>query len=322
MTNPAPIAPTLDEIRAASKRLAPYTVRTPLLRLNIDDRANEIYLKLENLQAIGVFKVRSMGNAMLSADEETLRDGVYTASSGNAGIGLAWMANILGVKATVYAPESGPAGKLLTMEEFGATIQIMPDDDWWQIIQNAGHREDPGFYVDAVRSPTALAGNATMGLEIIEQLPDVDSIIVPFGGGGVACGIASAVRSLKPGTSIIVAESETAAPVTAALKAGLPVTVKTQPSFISGAGAPSVLEEMWPLIQNMVDATIVRPAAEVADAVRVLFERNRVVVEGAGALPVAAALSDKTATGKTVCVVTGGNIDVDIMVKILLGQPV
>ncbi len=322
MTKAAIIAPALDDIRAASKLIAPYTVRTPLLRLNIDDESSEIYLKLENLQAIGVFKVRSMGNAMLSANKDTLSKGVYTASSGNAGIGLAWMADKLGLDARVYAPESGPAGKLETMRAFGAEIQILNDDDWWQIIENSGHPDDAGFYVDAVRSPSALAGNATMGLEIVEQLPDVDTIIVPFGGGGVACGIASAVGELKPGTKIIVAESETAAPVTAALREGKPVTVNTQPSFISGAGAPSVLKEMWPLVSTMVDSTVVVPAEDVANAVRLLFERNHVVAEGAGALPVAAALASKTNTGKTVCVVTGGNIDRQMMAKILSGESV
>jgi len=206
------------------------------------------------------------------------------------------------------------------MKEFGAEIQVLSDDDWWQIIVNSHHPNDSGFYVDAVRSPTALAGNATMGLEIIEQLPDVDSIIAPFGGGGVACGIASAVRALKPDTHVIVAESETAAPVTAALKAGHPITVKTQPSFISGAGAPSVLKEMWPLIEALVDDTIVVPVTEVSDAVRLMFERNRVVAEAAGALPVAAALHNESKRGKTVCVVTGGNIDAEMMIKILSGQ--
>jgi len=314
-------APTLSDIRKASELIAPYSFRTPLLPLNTHDANSEIYLKLENLQAIGVFKVRSMGNVMLSAKPDSLKQGVYTASSGNAGIGLAWMAKKLGLKACVYAPESGPAGKLKTMREFGAKVEVMDDDAWWQIIQNSGLESDPGFYVDAVRSPAALAGNATMGLEIVEQLPDVESIIVPFGGGGVACGIASAVRELKPDTRVIVAEADTAAPVTAALKQGAPITIKTQPSFISGAGAPSVLKEMWPLINTLVSDTIVTPIAEVKDAVRLLFEQNHVVAEGAGALPVAAALSRHAPKGKTVCVVTGGNIDIEMMTKILSNKP-
>ena len=171
------------------------------------------------------------------------------------------------------------------MKEFGAVIQVLSDDDWWQIIVNSHHPNDSGFYVDAVRSPTALAGNATMGLEIIEQLPGVDSIIAPFGGGCVACGIASDVHALKPDTHVIFAESETAAPLTAALKASHPIMVKTQHSFISGAGATSVLKEMWPLIEALVDDAIVVPLTEVSDLVSLMFKRNRVIAKGAGALP-------------------------------------
>ena len=319
MTAP-PLVPTLSEIRSAASLLAPYIIRTPLLRFNFHDSATEIYLKLENLQPIGVYKVRSMGNAVLTADKDTLRNGVYTASSGNAGLGLAWIAQKIGVAARVYAPASGPAGKLDAIRKFGAHIDILSDDQWWQIIENSGHPTDPGLYVDAVRSPAALAGNGTIGLEIIEQLPDVDTIIIPFGGGGVACGIAAAIRALKPDTRIVVAESDAATPLTAAFREGRPVSVSMQPSFISGAGAPCVLKEMWPLVSELVDDTMVSSVNEVAAAVRLLFEHNHVVAEGAGAISVAAALADKAATGKTVCIITGGNIDREVMAKILQQQ--
>jgi threonine dehydratase len=312
--------PALNEIHSAARLLAPYIIRTPLVRFNFDDCATEIHLKLENLQPIGVYKVRSMGHAMLTADKATLRNGVYTASSGNAGLGLAWMAQHLGITATVYAPESGPAGKLDAVRKFGAHVNILSDEDWWQIIEDSGHPADPGLYVDAVRNPSALAGNATIGLEIIEQLPDVDNIIIPFGGGGVACGIAAAIRLLKPDTRIIVAESDAATPATAARKANRPVSVPMKPSFISGAGAPSVLKEMWPLISALVDDTVVSPVSGVAAAVRLLFKHNHVVAEGAGATPVAAAVAEKSLSGKTVCVITGGNIEAEIMAKILRHQ--
>lgn len=315
-------APTLQEIRAAGNLLASHIIRTPLLRLNLHDRPSEIFLKLENLQPIGVFKARSMGNAMLTADKDTLRHGAYTASSGNAGLGLAWIADKLGITATVYAPDSAPTGKLEAVRNYGARVHLLPDDQWWQIIENSGHPADPGFYVDAVRSLSAMAGNGTIGLEIIEQLPDADTVVVPFGGGGLACGIASAIRALKPDTRIVVAESDAAAPVTAAFKEGRPVPVAVKPSFISGAGAPSVLKEMWPLVSELVDGTAVSPVAEVADAVRLLFEHNHVVAEGAGAIAVAAALSGEGGTGTTVCVVTGGNIDRSIFSQILNREPV
>lgn len=313
----APEVPTLTEIRSAASALAPYIVRTPLLRFNAVDGPNEIFLKLENLQPIGAFKVRPMGNAVLTADEDAMQNGVYTASSGNAGLGLAWIARQLGLTATIYAPRSAPAAKLDAVRNFGATVQSLGDDEWWQIIEKGGHPSDPGLYVDAVRNPAALAGNATIGLEIVADLPDVDTVIVPFGGGGVACGIASAIRAVKPDTRIIVAESDAATPVTAALEAGRPVSVTMKRSFISGAGAPSVLGEMWPLISELVDSTVVSPVPDVADAIRLLFEHNRVVAEGAGAISVAAALANRSVTGKTVCVITGGNIDGNVMAAIL-----
>lgn len=310
-------SPTLNEIRTAANALAPYVVRTPLLRLNGYDGPSDIFLKLENLQPIGVFKVRSMGYAMLTAGEDALHHGVYTASSGNAGLGLAWMAQKLGFPATVYAPDSAPQAKLDAVRKFGATVRVLDQEQWWQIIESGAHPDDPGLYVDAVRSPAALAGNATIGLEIAEDLPDVDTVIVPFGGGGVACGIASAFRAHKPDTRLIVAESEAATPVTAALAAGRPVPVTMEPSFISGAGAPFVLSEMWPLVSNLVDGTLVSTVPEVAAAIKRLFENNQVVAEGAGAISVAGAVGNKQGTGKTVCVVTGGNIDKDVMAKIL-----
>jgi threonine dehydratase len=320
MIDATPKIPALQEIRAAATRLAPHITRTPLLRLNHYEGESEIFLKLENLQPIGVFKVRSMGNAMLTAGASDLNHGAYTASSGNAGLGLAWAADKLGIPATIYAPDSAPTSKLEAARGFGARVHRVADDRWWQIIENSGHPKDPGFYVDAVRNPAAIAGNGTIGLEIIEQLPDVDTVIVPFGGGGVACGIASAIRVLKPDVRVVVAESDAAAPLTAAFKAGRPVPIDVKPSFISGAGAPSVLKEMWPLVNELIDDTVISPVTEVADAVRALFDHNRVVAEGAGAIPLAGALSGNAGCGKTVCVVTGGNIDVEIMTKILRHQ--
>ncbi len=320
MMDTIPIAPDLKEIRAAANLLAPFIIRTPLLRLNAAGCTGEIYLKLENLQPIGAYKVRSMGSVLLAADEADLRHGAYTASSGNAGVGLAWMAQKLGVPARVYVPEGSPEAKLEAIRSYGADIHLLSNDDWWRIIENSGHPTDPGLYVDAVRDPAALAGNGTIGLEIVEQLPDVDRIIVPFGGGGIVCGIASAIRAMKPDTRIIIAESDAAIPATAAFKAGKPVSVSMAPSFITGAGAPLVLKEMWPLISELVDETRVVAVSEVAAAIRFLFSHNHIVAEGAGAISVAAALAEPEMNGKTVCVVSGGNIDAQVMASILLHQ--
>ena len=234
-----PGAPALTDIRTAAAALSPYIIRTPLFKLKSGGRSSDIHLKLENLQAIGAFKGRPMGSALLNADSSALQKGVYTASPGNAGLGLAWMANELGMAATVYAPDTAPADKIAAIRRLGATVQLLSENAWWQIIVQGSHADDPGLYVDAVRDPAALAGNGTIGLEIVEQLPDVDTVIMPFGGGGLSCGIAAAIRALKPDTRIIVAESDAATPLTAALQAGKPVPIEMKPSFISGAGAPN-----------------------------------------------------------------------------------
>jgi len=320
MINKALSAPALADIRSAAEVLAPYVIRSPLLELNSGRESSEIRLKLENLQAIGAFKVRPMGIVLLNANPAALQKGVYTASSGNAGLGLAWMANKLGLVATVYAPDTAPAEKLAAIRKFGAQVQMLSASEWWQIIEDSGHPDDPGIYVDAVRDPSAMAGNGTIGLEIIEQAPDVDTVIIPFGGGGLSCGIAAAIRALQPDTRIIVAESDAATPLTSALQAGRPVTVKMKPSFISGAGAISVLEEMWPLLRKLVDDTVVVPVDDVANAIRLMFERSKVIAEGAGAIALAAALASNGRFGKTVCVVSGGNIDPEVMAAILRQQ--
>jgi len=320
MIDKALSAPALADIRTAAEVLTPYIIRSPLLQLKPDGRSNEIFLKLESLQPIGAFKVRPIGNVLLNTDPESLQNGVYTASSGNAGLGLAWIANELELAATVYAPESAPTGKLATVRKLGADVQLLTDSEWWQIIVNGGHPPDPGMYVDDVRDPAAIAGSGTIGLEIVEQLTGVDTVIIPFGGGGLSCGIAAAIRALKPEIRIIVAESDAATPVTAALQAGKPVTVEMKPSFISGAGASTILAEMWPLVRELVDDTVVVPVSGVADAIRLLFVRNKIVAEGAGAIALAAALAEKQNFGKTVCVVSGGNIDPEVMASILRSQ--
>jgi len=199
-------AATMDEIEAAASRIGGLALRTPLIRLNYPGTQADIYLKL------GAFKIRSMGNVIMSADAQQLRHGVYTASSGNSGYALAWLARRLGVPATVYVPDTAPAGKCASIRRMGAEIKVLPYVAWWDIICNHGLAGEPGFFVDAVCDPAAIAGNATIGLEILHELPDVDTIIVPFGGGGVSCGIASAVRALKPEVHVLAAESEMSTP--------------------------------------------------------------------------------------------------------------
>jgi len=312
--------PTLDEIEHARDNIHGLAIRTPLVRLNIADAPAEIFLKLENLQPTGAFKVRCQGNVVKSATTEVLEPGVFTGSSGNSGTALAWVARHFGIPARVYTPQGAPQNKLEAIKALGAKVHVLPYEDWWNVLMQGRYPGENGFFANAVNSQAALAGNATIGLEILEDLPDVDTVVVPFGGGGVSCGIASAIRALKPSAKVLAAESEAALPLAAALKAGGPVPVSHGDSFISGVGAETVLPVMWPLIKELIDGAVSSTLDEVAATIRLLFESNRVVAEGAGAVAPAAALSGKAGHGKIVCVVSGGNIDAHHMIDVLSGK--
>jgi threonine dehydratase len=313
-------APSLDAIRAAAARIAGSAMRTPLVPLNVEDAPASIWLKLENLQPIGSFKIRGAGNAMGLLPPSALARGVYTASAGNMAQGVAWNARRLGVPCTVVVPEHAPQTKLAAIERLGAAIVRIPFDAWWNVIVTHHHPGIEGVFIHPVSDPNVIAGNGTIGLEILEDLPDVDAVLVPYGGGGLSCGIASAIRALRPGVKVLACEVETAAPLAASLAAGASRQVEYTPSFVDGVGAKGVLEEMWPLASRLLDGSCVVSLAETAAALRLLVERNRVVAEGAGATPVAAALAGKAgAAKKVVCVVSGGNIDSQKLATILMG---
>ena len=310
----------LEQIRAAADRIAGKAIRTPLVKLNADDTPGEIFLKLENLQPINSFKLRGASNAMAVATPEQLSHGVYTASAGNAAQGVAWNARAAGTPCTIVVPEHAPETKLSAIGRMGAEIIKVPYDEWWQIRINHGYEPlSAGLYVDPGSDPAVMAGNGTIGLEILEDLPDVDAIVIPWGSGGLSCGIASAVRELKSDTKLYCCEVTTAAPMAASFAAGTPQEVEYTPSFVDGIGAKGVLEEMWPLASQLLDGSLVMELDQVAVALRLLAERNRVVAEGAGAAPVAAAMEGKAGSGKIVCIVSGGNIDTGTLVTILNG---
>jgi threonine dehydratase len=313
-------APTLDEIRAARERLAGVTVRTPLVRLNVDDAPAEIWLKLENLQPIGSFKLRGAFNAMRLAGPERLAAGVYTASAGNMAQGVAWWARRLGLRCTVVIPETAPEAKVAAIQRLGAEIVKVSFDVWFEIFRTHAHEGVEGLFVHAFSDPAVMAGNGTIGLEILEDLPDVDAVVIPYGGGGLTCGIASALRALAPGCKVYACEVVTGAPLAASLAAGRLTKVEYEPSFVDGIGSPEVFPEMFELTRDLVDGSIVSDLDEIAAAVRLLAERARVVAEGAGATPVAAALAGKAGGGKVVCVVSGGNIDAAKLAAILTGE--
>jgi threonine dehydratase len=311
----------LDDIYAAQKRLDGKVIRTPLVRLNSDHAPNEIYLKLESLQPVNSFKLRGASNAMLLASNEQLSHGVYTASAGNAAQGVAWNARSLGIACTIVVPEHAPQTKLDAITRLGAKIVSVSYDQWWQVRVDHGYEPlEEWLYVDPASDPAVMAGDATIGLEILEDLPDVDAIIIPWGSGGLSCGIASAVRALKPDTRLFACEVTTAAPLAASFAAGKPQPVDYIPSFVDGIGAKGVLAEMWPLASRLLDGSLVMELSEVAGAIRLLAERNRIIAEGAGAVPVAAALAQKAGGGKLACVVSGGNIDTRCLIQILNGE--
>jgi len=311
----------LREIEAARARIADVALRTPLVRLHAAEVPpdTEIYLKLEALQPIGSFKIRGATNAIRTAPEEARRHGLVTASAGNMAQGVAWAGREFGLPATIAVPEHAPRAKLDAIERLGGRVVKLPYDDWWRAIVTSELDGIEGLFVHPVQDEAVMAGNGTIGLEILDDLPDPDAVVIPFGGGGLTVGIASAVRALRPEVRVYTAEPATGAALSAALEAGEPVDVPYSASFVDGSGSRRVLDTMWPRLQPLVDGAFGVPIEEAAAAVRVLAGRARVIAEGAGALATAAALAGQAGTGKVVCVVSGGNIDLAKLAEILQG---
>jgi threonine dehydratase len=311
----------LAAIEAARERISGAAIRTPLVRLRVEDCPATIYLKLENLQPISSFKIRGATNAVLLAPAGDRAKGLVTASAGNMAQGVAWAARELGVPATIVVPEHAPEAKLAAIKRLGGEVLKLPYDDWWNVIVTSHVDGAEGLFVHPVQDPAVMAGNGTIGLEILDDLPDPDAVVIPYGGGGLTVGIASAIKALRPDTKIYTAEPETGAALAAALAAGHPTDVDYRASFVDGSGSRRVLDSMWPLVTPLVDGALAIPVAEVAAAVRLLAERARVIAEGAGALAAAAALAGRAGTGKVVCVVSGGNINLSTLAEILNGAP-
>jgi len=294
----------LEEIRAARERIADAVVHTPVVAF--DDR---IQLKLESLQPIRSFKLRGALNAMRA---QPLQDVVVTASAGNMAQGVAWAARALGVRARIVAPENAPRAKLDRVEELGGEVLLVPHEVWWQTMVDRGHAEVPGLFVHPVEDELVMAGNGTIGLELLEDAAPFDTVVIPWGGGGLTTGIASA---LKPrGIRVVTAEPETAAPLAAAFRAGAPAEIEFLPSFVDGAGGRALLPTMWGRARELVDEGVAVPLDDVREAMRLLATRAGVVAEGAGALALAVALRRDD---RCVCIVSGANIDVDVYAEIL-----
>ena len=310
----------MAQIEAARARLEGLSAVSPLVACGAAPAGKSVLLKLENLQSVGSFKIRPIGNAVLARDRGRLSSGIYTTSTGNSALGVAFMARRLGIAATAVVPTNAPEAKLEKLRRLGTRIDMRPAEEWWQAIRTGVLDGQDGVYIDAVRDPASLAGDATIGLEILQQSPDIEAILIPFGGGGLACGIACAVRVLKPEVKIIACELASAHPLEAAFAAGAPVETPHAPGFVSGVGFGTVLPEMWPLAKSMVDEVITVSLTEVAAAIRIMVEYNHVVAEGAGAVSVAAALSGRYAETRVCAVVSGGNLDGSALATILDGK--
>jgi threonine dehydratase len=310
----------IDEIRRAREVLEGTAIRTPLVRLDVDADA-EIWLKLEVLQPVRSFKIRGAGNAILQASDAELAAGVLTASAGNMAQGVAYAARLRGVPATIVVPEHAPQTKIDAIERYGGRVIKVPYEEWWQVLVTGRYDGADGLFVHPVDDDRVMAGNGTIGLELLEQSSDFDTVVVPYGGGGLLTGIASAVKAERPDVRVVAVEPETGAPVSATLAAGTPTAVDYTPSFVDGSGSRELIPRVWEQASQLLDDAYALPLDEVAAAVRVIAERARVIAEGAGALATAAALSSRLAGArKIVCIVSGGNIDPAVLSRILIGE--
>jgi threonine dehydratase len=304
-----PLAAVLD----AATAVYAAAIRTPLVRVELPQRVGEtvpeLYLKLEVLQPIGSFKIRGAYNAIRQLPRDALAAGVWTVSAGNAAQGVAFAARKAGVRCSVMVMDTAPDTKIRAIERLGASILRATYDECWRTVESHGSDRMTGHFVHPFDNDQFIAGNGTAGLEILEDLPDVDAIVAPLGGGGLLSGISAVFRAIKPGTRVYAAEPDTAAPLAASLAAGHPVYFDNwKASFVDGAGGKSVLKTMWPLLAPLAGSIVVT-LDEVAQAMKFTAERTHVITEGAAGCAIAAAMSGRAGTGKVVAVVSGGNID-------------
>ena len=315
-----PSLPSLDDIRLARARLAPFVTRTPLVEVDIGAPGQRLFLKLETLQPVGAFKIRPALNAVLSHDPATLKSGVATVSSGNMAYALAWAAKSVGISMAAYMFANAPRTKIEGVQRLGGEVRIVSDQLWWRYIMQEEALPGAETMIHPVTARGVLEGNGTIGLEIIEDLPEVDHVLAPYGGGALLTGIAAAVKATRPGARMLAVESENATPVAAALAAGGPVNVAAGPSFIKSIGGPTVIPAFWPVARSVLDGSITVRLQDVVASMGLLFRHAKVVAEGAGAAALAAALAHPELRGNIVCIVSGGNIDASDYCQALSGQ--
>jgi threonine dehydratase len=310
----------LNAVQEARLVIADTAIRTPLVRLNFADTGAEIHLKLENLQPIGSFKIRGAANAIARLAPEQLEHGVVTASAGNMAQGVAWCARKLGVPCTVIAPATAPEAKIGAIERLGGRVIKVSFDEWWRAFEERAFPGVAGTFIHAFDDPFVMAGNGTIALEILEDLPEVDAVVIPWGGGGLTCGMASVLRELRPACKVFTAEVATAAPFAASFAAGIPTSVHYQPSWVDGIGSKAVFPQMFERARALVDGALIAELDAVAAALRHLVQHNHIVAEGAGACPVACALSGNAGAGTIVCVISGANLNPTHLAHILTSE--
>jgi threonine dehydratase len=302
----------LSEIREACKRIAGTIVRTPLVRLELGPDQPDIRLKLENLQPINAYKLRGAANAVAMLPQSERERGVWTISAGNAGQGVAYAARQAGVPCAVVVVETAPRSKLDRMKALGAKLVPVPYDVAWKALEEHSFLGVKGTFIHPFDDDNFIAGHGTMGLEILEDAPDTKAVIASIGGGGLITGVGSAIKALTPEIKVFGVEPETAAPAALSFEKGSPQVFKNwKASFVDGAGGQSMFSRMWERMKPVVDGYIVVSLDETKKAMRLMAERARIISEGAGALPVAAALTGKAGKGPIVAIVSGGNIDLN-----------
>jgi threonine dehydratase len=304
---------SLNAVREARRVIADTAIRTTLVRMNF---ADNIYLKLENLQPIGSFKIRGAANAIAHLAPEELELGVVTASAGNMAQGVAWCARRLAIPCTVIAPSTAPEAKISAIERLGGRVIKVTFDEWWRAFEERMFPGVVGTFIHAFDDQHVMAGNGTIALEILEDVPDVDAVVIPWGGGGLTCGVATVLRELRPSCRVFTAEVATAAPFAASFAAGVPTSVDYEPSWVDGIGSKGVFPQMFERARDLVDGALVADLDAVADAVRHLAQHNHIIAEGAGACPVASALSANL-PGKIVTIISGGNLNPTKLTEIL-----
>ena len=314
-------APDPDEVSRAAARIAGLVVRTPLIPLQTDDATSDIYLKPEVLQPVGSFKIRGVGNWALSLTEDQTRPGIATTSAGNTAMALGYMGRLLGVPARSHVPDSLHESKREAIAAYGVDLAEVSMTELMRFMFEETWRDEPYTYLNPWGEPLMIAGHGTIGTEVFEDLPELDSIFIPVGGGALLSGVASVLKDLKPSVKVLAVQAEVNSALAAAFEAGEPTWIDWHDTIVEGASTPVITDEMFPLLRRLVDEVVLVSEREVMDAMRRLALGDKLVTEGAGAAAVAAALATPVEErGLSVCVVSGGSVDSELFAEVVTGK--